>query len=305
MTSLYIVFLLYVVLPVCAAVASSAALEHGLITLSPKGRMTSKCRQLGAENYFAALVVLGIALLILLFGFVAAGGAVSKWVTGAVMLVISTSSLAMFIITFKATQIYQRHPMAFKIASSVATVGVVFIANIYADAHLVQSTGVNGTDLPSAHRAVTIMLSFVWWAMLLTLVSLGLYLITGLVWTGRSINSANERRKQLSFLMLGNNARHEKSKEHLYLILFVGLAFTALIPINLVQSVAQNKRLDRWANELTVFASFHLGEHRCFPGAVRDSRFALVGSDRVIAAAPDKQLGFTYELRRCELALHR
>ncbi|WP_312230156.1 hypothetical protein [Pseudomonas sp.] len=305
MIPLYILFLLYVVLPIIAAVAPGAALKHGLITLSPELRLTSKYKHLGAENYCAALVVTGIALLILLFGFVVAGGSVSKWVTGAVMLLIAASSLTLFIITFKATQIYQRHPTAFKIASSLATVGVVFIANIYADAHLVRSIGVNGSDLPSAHRAVTIMLSIVWWAMLLTFISLGLYFITGLVWTARSINSANDRKKRLSFVMLAGSERHEKSKEHVYRILFVGLAFTALIPINLVQSVAQNKRLDRWANELTVFASFHLGEHRCFTGAVESTRFALVGSDRVIAAAPDKLLGFTYELRRCELPLHQ
>ena len=305
MIPLYLIFLLYVVLPIIAAVATGAALKHGLITLSPRLRLTSKYKHLGAENYCAALVTLGIALLILLFGFVAAGGTVSRWVAGAVMLVIAASALTLFIITFKATQVYQRHPTAFKVASSVATVGVVFIGNIYADAHLVQSIGVNGSDLPAAHRAVTILLSFVWWAMLLTLLSLGLYLTTGLVWTGRSINSANDRKKQLSFVMLGGSERHEKSKENVFLILFVGLAFTALIPISLVQSVAENKRLERWANELTVFASFHLGEHRCFPDAVENSRFALVGSDRVIAAAPDRLLGFTYELRRCELPVHK
>ncbi len=304
MLPLYILFLLYVVLPIIAAVAPGAALKHGLITLSPELRITSKYKHLGVENYCAALVALCTAILIFLIGLVAAGGAVSRWTTGTAMLLTAVSSLTLFIITFKATQVYQRHPTAFKVAPSVATVGVIFIANIYADAHLVQSIGVNGSDLPSAHRAVTIMLSFVWWAMLLTLLSLGLYLITGLVWAARSTSSA-KRKKRLSFVMFGGNERHEKSKEHIYLILVFGLGFTALIPINLVQSVAQNKRLDRWANELTVFASFHLGKHRCFPDALEDSRFALVGSDRVIAATPNRQLGFTYELRRCELPLHQ
>lgn len=302
MTTIYGFFLVFFVLPVALASGYRLAFEHGLITISPRVMLTGKIKTLGAEVYFAAAVVLCIAALIFLFFYLAAGGYLPVWFRWSVLLLITASTLTLCIITFKAPQIYKLSPTIFNIVGSFATFLLVFVAGIYSDAHLAWSIGVTGTDLPAAQRAVTIMLSLVAWAVAFTFVALFLYLITALVWMAHSIRIANASRKRLSSLMCsgGGTQRNEKDKGGIYLTLFVGLAFTALIPINAVEEVTKDKRLERWANELTVFASFHMGEHPCFPEALDGTRFGLIDADRVVAATPDAQLGYTYELRHCK-----
>ncbi|WP_131192672.1 hypothetical protein [Phytopseudomonas daroniae] len=246
-------------------------------------------------------MALTIAVLLLLACYKFAGGTVSGWLGWIVLFSVTASTLTLSVITFRATQIYQLSPTTFNVVGSLVTVLLVFIASIYSDAHLAQSIGITGAELPAAQRAVTIMLSLVVWAVVFTVVALILYLITALVWMVHSASSADARQKRLSFLMFGGGQRHEtKNKEGIYLTLFIGLAFTALIPLNAVQQVAKEKRLERWANNLTVFASFHLGEHPCFPEVQAGTRLGLIDSERVIAATPDTQLGYTYELRRCQ-----
>lgn len=210
-------------------------------------------------------------------------------------------TLVLCVAAFRATDIYQLSPTTFKIVGSLITVVLVFIASVYADAHLATSVGIAGNELPAAQRAVTVMVSLVGWTMVFTYGALILYAISAFMWMGHASSSADAKQEQLDFLMLGNTKRVRKDrKEGIYLTLFIGLAFTALTPLNAVQEAAKDKRLDRWANYLTVFASFHLKEHACFPNAPEGARFGLVDADRVIAATPDTRLGYTYELKRCE-----
>lgn len=76
MLALYIIFVVYLVLPALAAAADNAAVKHGLMTTSPRRMLTSRIKSLGVQVYFAAAVLSALAVLALLMGYKFARGAV-------------------------------------------------------------------------------------------------------------------------------------------------------------------------------------------------------------------------------------
>lgn len=302
MAVLYVLTMLFFILPIVVALLEKAGIKYGFISPPPYSRLTSKAKTMGAEGCFTSAVLTSVTTLIVLAGYgLVTGGKIPILAGGIVMAVIVASTLALGVITLRATSIYQLSPKAFNLAASSVALLVVLVASIYADAHITQSIGVKGSDLPSAFRVLTILLAAYWWTIVFTIASLFLYIITLLLWAGHSFSSTDQELQRRSFVMLGKGSiRKNSSKEFVYFTLFIGFAFTALIPINTLAFFERDQRLVRFANELIVFSVFHLTKNDCYPDAPKGAYFALVDSGRIAAATPDEKVGFKYQLKACK-----
>lgn len=305
MAIIYILAMLFVALPIAGALLGKAAVKYGYVSHPPYSRLTAKSKNLGAEACCVAAVLISLTALLVVSGYaLASGEKIPVSAGGSIMSALVVSTLALSIITLRATTIYRLSPKVFNVLASSVALLVVLVASIYADAHIAKHLEVKGSELPSALRVLTILLSAYWWTLVFTVISLGLYVIALLLWAGSSLSSTDRRLLELSFAMYGSGpapqVKNKRSgKEFVYFTLFVGLAFTSLIPINALASFEKEKRLIRLANELIVFSVFHLKEHDCFPDAAEGTVFALIDAGRVSAATPDEKLGYTFQLRNC------
>ena len=301
----YILAVLFVALPAAGALLGKAAIKYGFVSHPPYSRLTAKSKSLGAEAYCVAAVLISLVALLLVAGYTLVSGEKIPVAVGApIMSALVISTLALSIITLRATIIYRLSPKVFNVLASSVALLVVLVASIYADAHIAKNLEVKGSELPAALRVLTILLSAYWWTIVFTVISLGLYITALLLWAGSSLTTTDRRLLELSLVMYGSGpvlqAKKKRSgKEFVYLTLFVGLAFTSLIPINALASFEKEKRLTRLANELIVFSVFHLKENDCFPDAAEGTVFALIDADRVSAATPDEKLGYTFQTRNC------
>lgn len=305
MAIIYILAVLFVALPAAGALLGKAAIKYGFVSHPPYSRLTAKSKNLGAEAYCVAAVLISLAALLVVAGYTLASGEKIPVAVGApIMSAIVVSTLALSIITLRATIIYRLSPKGFNVLASSVALLVVLVASIYADAHIAKYLEVKGSELPAALRVLTLLLSAYWWTLVFTVISLGLYIIALLLWAGSSLTSTDRRLLELSFVMYGSGSvpqvkKKRSGKEFVYFTLFVGPAFTSLIPINALASFEKEKRLTRLANELIVFSVFHLKEHDCFSDAAEGAVFALIDAERVSAATPDEKLGYTFQLRNC------
>ncbi|WP_156152672.1 MULTISPECIES: hypothetical protein [Pseudomonas] len=305
MATIYVLIMLFVALPAACALLGKAAVKYGYVSHPPYSRLTTKTKKLSAEAYCVAAVLMSLTALLVVAGYtLASGEKIPVAAGGPIMSALVASTLALSIITLRATIIYRLSPKVFNVLASSVALLVVLVASIYADAHIAQYLEVKGSELPSALRVLTILLSAYWWTLVFTVISLGLYVIALLLWAGSALSSTDRRLLELSFVMYGSGPapqanKKRNGKEFIYFTLFVGLAFTSLIPINALASFEKEKRLIRLANELIVFSVFHLKEHDCFADSAEGTVFAFVDADRVSAATPDEKLGYTFELRNC------
>lgn len=304
----YILIMLSVVLPSAIFLLWKAAIKYGFISHPPYRRLTAKAKNLGAEAYCVAAVLFSLMVLLVLAGYnVASGDKIPMTVGAPVMSALIVSTLALAVMTLRAAVIYSSSPKVFNVLASSLALLLALVASIYADAHITQFLDLPGTELPSALRILTIMLSGYWGTLVFTVISLCLYFITVVLWAGASPTSTDRRLRELSFVMYGNGPapkvkQKRQGKAFTYFTLLLGLAFTSLIPINALASFEREKRLIRLANELIVFAVFHLDKHDCFPEAAEGTVFALIDAGRVSAATPDERLGYTFQLRSCAAA---
>nr|WP_288467455.1 hypothetical protein [uncultured Pseudomonas sp.] len=301
MLALYVIFIIYMVLPALSSWLLLAATKHGLITVTHGKRLTGKAKSLKPEAYAAGAVLVSIALLIIIAGYLGAGGIVTSWIVAAVFTSVVSSTLVLAVIMLKASTIYELSPATFKWIGSLVAITLVYISSVYADAFIASGLGIGGTEINAAQRALTILfLPFVC-AFALSWTLLPIYAIAGGLWMWHLFTDRTKEQQQLRFFMLGDrNSPLRTNKAEIYMVLFVSLAFATLIPLNAVGIATKDYATDRQANKAIVWASFHLDEHSCFPSAPEGTRFALIDAKRVAAASLDEKLAYTFEVKSCE-----
>ncbi|AEF20547.1 hypothetical protein [Pseudomonas fulva] len=301
MLALYVVFIIYMVLPALSGGLILAATKHGLITTTHGNRLTGKAKSLKPETYAAGAVLVSISVLIIIAGYNGAGGRAAGWIVGTVFTSVVSSTLVLAVIMLRASTIYELSPATFKWIGSLIALLLVYISSVYADAFIANELGIVGTEINAAQRALTILfLPFVC-AFALSWTLLPIYAVAGILWIWHVFTDETKEQQRLRFFMLGDkNSPLRTNKAEIYMVLFVSLAFATLIPLNAVDIATKDYATDRQANKAIVWASFHLDNHSCFPNAHKGTRFALIDAKRVAAASPDEKLAYTYKVKSCD-----
>ncbi|WNF48425.1 hypothetical protein RHP75_08435 [Pseudomonas sp. SG20056] len=301
MTTLYILFVTYFVSPITLALALGYARENHYLTTDL--RITNRTYQTPATHILAVLICLSLYITFILAGYSLSGGKISTSLITVVFIMQCGSTLALTAIIFRATSIYKSSPTSFNIIAGLITAAILFISNIYADAHITSTIKIISSELPAAQKALTLMLFPIIWSFLLIIISTGLYLLSAaLILLAGTLKTSSRRAIKNNQLMLSKDnikvSRHEDN-EMVYLAMFVGLAFTTVSIIKANELIVKSEKFTIFTNELIVFASFHFSEIDCLPELKKPNRLALISNDRIVVATPDEKAGYTFRVEKC------
>lgn len=303
MITLYILFVTYFLLPVALALALGYARKNHFLT--DDLRLTNRAYETPIKHIYSTLIWLSIFLVLIFAIYKFLGGDLSASLLAATLILQCGSTLTLTAITFKATSIYKSSPTTFNIIAGLVTAGVVFLSSIYADAHISSTIKIISAELPAAQKALTIALFIIWGAVLLTMIFSVLYLISAVfVFIAGVLKTSKIKAAQNKMLMLSKDnirtSNHEDN-EMVYLAMFIGLAFTTMSTVTVVQLITKNEKFTPFINELVVFASFHFSAIDCLPEIKEPSRLALISNDRIVVATPNEKEGYTFKVEKCDI----
>ncbi len=288
----------YVVLPILIGLITRKIERERLspyLLSQVQARISSATRTKKA----AAVVSTGLGIFVLLLGHRWAGGSLSLWVSAVLSVTIFLSTSALLYLRFQSTIKSLIEFRMSKFVLSVLIVSVAWISNVYADVLMISIAGdINPSDLPSAKAGILAIVGLMAWTAVVSLLAFIPYFLLALSPTFL-ISEKSLRAKSSLFLKLPQHAPKRPATVMIDLTLFVGLAFSIIAPLHVIDLTNRNGAFEPFLRNLVTFASFHAKQNTCAGPQPNGSRFAMIGYERVAVAVPDQELGYRFKLVKC------
>ncbi|WMR30992.1 hypothetical protein [Metapseudomonas otitidis] len=296
MLVLYWLFLICIVAPIFLYYLHRSLVKH-LLVPDFFNRAPARFRALDHRVRLAGGIVAILGVMLIMTGHKASGGDLPFRLLASVTLALCICSGWLFYLCFRP-QILEF--LATRLANwllALLTFIAVWLSNVYTDSIFLDYTRIPPSDLPVAKTGVLSIVTVFVWAALISMLTMIPYLVTAML-AGRTM----PRKAAAEALMCPRPVSRQIPSPpplSVTLILLVGLVFSSLIPLNLVNYISRNPAFEPFVRHLIVYASFHLKDSQCTNNQPEGSRFAPLGYERLAVAIPDEEKGYLFKTLKC------
>ncbi|MCP1617015.1 hypothetical protein FBY21_1616 [Pseudomonas sp. SLBN-26] len=296
MVAFYWLTLGYVVAPVLLGLLCRSLVKHQLVP-DFFNRAPARFRALDQKVLLAGGIVVFLGLTGIVAGHKALGGDAPFWVMTIAPLAMYICTARLFYLRFKPQILKFSATRLAKWLFALLVFIAVWVSNVYTDSIFLHYTRIAPSDLPAAKTGVLAIVTVFVWVTLISLLTLVPYLLIAL-----ALGAMTPKKAAAEAVMCLSPASRQSPPSPPFavtLILFGGLAFSSITPLNLLDYTSRNPELEPFVRKLIVFASFHLKDSQCTNNQPEGSRFAPLGYERLAVAIPDEEKGYLFKTLKC------
>ncbi|WP_236232555.1 hypothetical protein [Pseudomonas tohonis] len=286
----------YVIAPVLLGLLCRTLIRHHLVP-DLINRVPARVRALDAKVLLAGGIVFFLGVMGIMVGHKASGGDAPFWLLIIAPLAMYVCTARLFYLRFQKLIVKYSATRIAKLLFALLVFIAVWLSNVYTDSVFLNYTRIAPSDLPAAKTGVlAIVTVFVWVTLisLLTLIPYFLMAVTMWAMTPKKVSA-----EAVLCLSPSTHQAPQSPPLSVTLILFAGLAFSSVSPLNLVDYTSRNPAFEPFVRKLIAFASFHLKESQCAGDQPAGSVFAPLGYERLAIAILDEEKGYLFKTLKC------
>lgn len=298
--------MLYVLLFFFIAVAAFYCIDkhfqkRRLFIKNPKLKINYSFHEWKIVDYSALLIVSCVGVLFVLVFLKLMGGAIPYIVPRIIFLIICVTTIIFSISYYSLASFYAKHSGVIKISATLATLVVTLISNSMADATIASYTNIDAAKFPVAQK-MFILIGVIGIWIYVAMYAIFPVFILALVKVIKGQFSWARKKRAVKYWELCTNFNADKQRDiNLGVAAFVGLTYTILILLGVITSI-DSKGVDRTLKKVLVFASFHLPPSVCgIETYYYGSLISFVGENEVVLAMPDREMGYTFHYKKCDI----
>lgn len=298
---LYVLFMLYFVLPFASGYAVRRIIKTGMVPHFYSKALTS-IRKASSLAWLAFIIIATMSLSIVLgIGAVLAPWEPPLWALNGTVLLVFICTGAMSYLRFRDLIVQTAAHRLAKLFYAILILAVVWVSNIYADATILDYTKINPSDIYSAKAGVLAVTTLMIWIMVISAASL-IHYIVHLLYIASAASTYNKF--NIAILEPGLRSRPNPALHNNFInfSFAAGLALCSIGPLGSLAATSQDPSFEPFLRKLIVFASFHMGQSPCAGTQPEGTRLAQLGYDRIAIATQDKDKGYVFEIRKCAKA---
>ncbi|WP_324710617.1 hypothetical protein [Pseudomonas citronellolis] len=280
MPTLYVIAILFFVTPAILGHCARSAESLGFFTSDGKLDVRVKT----SEAALSVTILCSIYFFFALAGYKAVAGqaSIALLITDVSLLIIS--SIALSALVFRAFWIYQKASFLINLVITILTLWITWFAGSIAIGYVSQTTNLSASEFPSAVGGLTLLYAPVLWGLIMSLVSLPLYLISGAV-------------------IVSKSGKKEKGVAHSYssliwMSLFFGLAFSFTVSVNVFSRLSTTTLFKNFETWILVTSGYPLSKHTCVEKKSPEDSFVILSTGEIGTAIYDGK-SYTYGKVKC------
>lgn len=294
MVAFYWLTLGYVVAPVLLGLLCRSLVKHQLVP-DFFNRAPARFRALDQKVLLAGAIAVLLVPIGIVAGHKASGGDAPFWLMTVAPLAMYACTARLFYLRFKPQVLKFSSTRLAKWLFALLVFIAVWLSNVYTDSIVLNYTRIAPSDLPAAKTGVLAIVTVFVWVTLISFLTLALYCLVAM-----ALSTMTPKKNAAEAVMCLSPAGHSKPQPFgITFILFGGLAFSSITPLNLVDYTSKNPAFEPFVRKLIAYASFHLKDSQCTNNQPEGSYFAPLGYERLAIAIPDEEKGYLFKTLKC------
>ncbi|HDQ4761138.1 TPA: hypothetical protein P9H26_005259 [Pseudomonas aeruginosa] len=280
MPTLYVIAILFFVTPAILGHCARSAESLGFFTSD--GKLDERVKT--SEAALSVAILSSIYFFFTLAGYKAVAGqaSIALLITDVSLLIIS--SIALSALVFRAFWIYQKASFLINLVITILTLWITWFAGSIAIGYVSQTTNLSASEFPSAVGGLTLLYAPVLWGLIISLVSLPLYLISGAV-------------------VVSKSGKKEKGVAHSYssliwMSLLLGLAFSFTVSVSVFSRLSTTTIFKNFETWILVTSGYPLSKHTCVEKKSPEDSFVILSTGEIGTAIYDGK-SYTYGKVKC------
>ncbi|MDH0336808.1 hypothetical protein [Metapseudomonas otitidis] len=281
MPALYIIAILFCVTPFLLGYCVRSA--ESLRFFTPNGNLDEQVKT--SEAALSITIFSSIYFLFILTGYKALTGEISIALLILNITTLITSSIILSALVFKAFWIYQKASFLINTSITLLTLWITWFAGSIAIGYVSQTTNLSASEFPSAVAGLTLLYTPILWGLIMSLVSLPLYLIAGAIAVSKAGKKENDVAQSYSTFV--------------WTALFLGLAFSCSVSINAFSRLSSTTIFKDFQTWILVTSGYPLEDHKCIENKSPKDRFTILSTGEIGTAIHDGKT-YNYGKFKCQ-----
>lgn len=268
---------------------------------NPRLKLNYSFREWTLADYAATTIIVSIGSLLIIALLKLLGGQIPFIIPRAVFFIICASTIVFSISYYKLTNLYKKHSGILKVTVTLAALIITLIANSMADATIANYTNVDPAKFPTTQKIFILIIAVAIWIYLAMYAIFPAFILVCLHLYKTQFMDRYKPRSRSYADSCTNTKKINVREFNLGFASILGLAYTTLILLGIITSM-DVKSVDRTLKNILVSSSFHLPPEACkIQTFYSDSYIAFINDDKVLLATPDRELGYTFLEKKCEI----
>jgi hypothetical protein len=268
---------------------------------NPRLRLNYSFHDWKVADYSAIAIIasIGLLLIILLLKFM--GGKIPYIIPRAVFFIICASTIIFSISYYSLVNIYKKYSGLLKIAGTLAALTITLIADSMADETIAIYTHADPAKFPTAQKIfILVMVVALWVYLAMYAIFPAFFLVCSHIFKSQILEHFKQRKR--SYADSCTNFKKNNVRDfNLGFASVLGLTYTSLILLGVIANT-DSKFVDKTLKKILVSTSFHFPPEACkIETFYNESYVAFIDDDKVLLATPDRELGYTFQERKCEI----
>jgi len=268
---------------------------------NPRLKLNYSFHDWKVADYSATTIIASVGLLLIIVLLKLMGGQIPYIIPRAVFFIICASTIIFSISYYSLVNIYKKYSGLLKIVATLTALIITLIADSMADETIAIYTHADPAKFPTTQKIFILVIAVALWIYLaMYAIFPAFILVFSHIFKNQVLDHFKQRKR--SYADSCTNFKKNNVRDfNLGLASLLGLAYTSLILLGIIANT-DSKFADKTLRKILVSASFHFPPDACKIETFYDNSYiAFINDDKVLLATPDRELGYTFQEKKCEI----